>query len=272
MKNILSFTQSRFLKDQIKKIFERLRSAYSCLIYGNIRKETIKIENIVFATPSKLCSWRAETLFKKEPSTIAWIDGFDPQDTFWDIGANVGIYSIYAAVRKDVKVFAFEPSPFNFYVLSKNIYLNNMSSRISPFCIAFTENTQTNYLNFTSINEGAAHTSFQNVLNEFGESFLPIYSQSTLGFSVDDFLNLFKVALPTHLKIDVDGAEKFVIAGAKETLSNPHLKSLLIEMNTNLTSDEKIIFDKIMSAGFSLEGSDHPDGDIRLSNYIFRRG
>jgi len=43
--------------------------------------------------------WRSQTLFTKEPEMIEWIDSIDSGSTFWDIGANIGLYSIYGAVK-----------------------------------------------------------------------------------------------------------------------------------------------------------------------------
>ena len=57
-----------------------------------ITKETIKY-NIVNQTTL----WRAQTIFNKEPITISWIRSFKKNKCMFDIGANVGIYSIYAA-------------------------------------------------------------------------------------------------------------------------------------------------------------------------------
>src|SRR5437879_5933266 len=62
----------------------------------------------VFVATSALLLWRARTLFSKEPETIEWIRSFGPDDVFYDIGANVGIYSIFAGVRCR-KIYAFEP-------------------------------------------------------------------------------------------------------------------------------------------------------------------
>src|SRR5262245_41812198 len=41
--------------------------------------------------------WRARTFFTEEPDTVAWLDGLRPDDVLWDVGANVGLYTIYAA-------------------------------------------------------------------------------------------------------------------------------------------------------------------------------
>ena len=77
-----------------------------------------KFDGLVFDTPSPLAQWRGRTHLTKEPETIAWIDGFNEGDVFYDIGANIGVYSLYAAFKKKTQVFAFEPSPFNFATLS----------------------------------------------------------------------------------------------------------------------------------------------------------
>ena len=51
-----------------------------------------------YHVPTQFTLWRAQTLFSKEPETIKWINGFNAQDIFLDVGANVGMYTIYAAV------------------------------------------------------------------------------------------------------------------------------------------------------------------------------
>lgn len=52
---------------------------------------------IQFFCPGTLPIYRAQTLLTKEPDTIEWIDTFQKDDVLWDIGANVGVYSLYAA-------------------------------------------------------------------------------------------------------------------------------------------------------------------------------
>src|SRR5215467_12031505 len=41
--------------------------------------------------------WRARTFFTEEPHTVAWLDRLQAADVYWDIGANVGMYAVYAA-------------------------------------------------------------------------------------------------------------------------------------------------------------------------------
>ena len=68
--------------------------------------------------------YRADTFWTKEPETIAWIDSFKPGDTFLDIGANIGIYSLYAGSR-GVNAWAVEPHPGNFHALTINTRMLN---------------------------------------------------------------------------------------------------------------------------------------------------
>ena len=70
---------------------------------------------IKFFCLGKTPEWRARTLLTKEPETIEWINTFSDKDVFWDIGANVGVYTLYAALR-NIAVLSFEPSPSNYYL------------------------------------------------------------------------------------------------------------------------------------------------------------
>ena len=69
------------------------------------RKVSINNKNkINFFIPNNLIDWRVRTIFSKEPDTIKWIDNFNSNKKiiFWDIGANIGLYSIYAACKHKI--------------------------------------------------------------------------------------------------------------------------------------------------------------------------
>ena len=61
---------------------------------------TVEIETshgiISFYCPGGRTVGRANTLLTKEKNTIAWIDSLE-EGVFWDIGANVGVFTLYAA-------------------------------------------------------------------------------------------------------------------------------------------------------------------------------
>ncbi len=73
---------------------------------------------ILFSCPSRKAHFRARTLLSKEPDTIEWLKGMKDGDVFWDIGANVGVYTLFAAANH-VKVYAFEPESRNYSLLSE---------------------------------------------------------------------------------------------------------------------------------------------------------
>lgn len=231
-----------------------------------------KYQDIIFETPSALADWRGKTHLTKEPATIDWINQFKPGDVFFDIGANIGVYSLYAAIHRQVRVFAFEPSPFNFSTLCRNVVLNNLSDRLSVFCMALSNKTVIDHLHMSSVQAGAAHTGFQKAVNEFGGALKTVHAQATLGFTMDDFIRIFKTPVPNHVKIDVDGAEPYVLAGMLETLANPSLRSILIELPARDENSLPVLLSDIISYGFIVQREDHPDGDTRLTNYILTRG
>src|SRR6266446_5011490 len=111
-------------------------------LYSEIHERTTPILEqwtrygpIRFYCPTGFCVWRTQTLLTKEPQTIAWIDAMEHGAILWDIGANVGCYSLYAA-KRGLRVIAFEPSAANYAVLIRNIRLNQMQLPIDAYCIA----------------------------------------------------------------------------------------------------------------------------------------
>ena len=191
------------------------------------------IGDIKFFCPGKLSIWRAETLLSKEPETIEWINGFKPGLVFWDIGANVGAYSLYAA-RRDIQVMAFEPSAVNYRILSKNIEINGMHNAISGYCVAFSDESVIGYLNMaTTISAGALSCFGQSkdAYDVCGTHYNVAFKQGMIGFSIDDFIERYSPPFPNYLKIDVDGIEDKIIAGASKTLRNEKLKAVLIELD-----------------------------------------
>lgn len=168
--------------------------------------------DISFFCPNRMVYSRAHTLLTKEPETIEWIDSFQQGDVLFDIGACVGVYSLYAAVCKKIKVIAFEPSAHNYSVLIRNIELNQCESNVSAYNVALNDVTKTDFLNMSEENErkknryGAACSTFGVNINDQGNFFSPEFRQSTIGYSLDDFLDTFSKSIdfPNHIKIDVD--------------------------------------------------------------------
>lgn len=206
-------------------------------------KKNISNRKISFFTPSELINWRVKTILNKEPETINWINEFNDRSIFWDIGANVGLYSIYAASKKKrIKIFSFEPSSSNLRTLSRNISINNLQHKINivPFALSKNKNKFL-LLKESSFNEGGALNSFGVNYNFSGKKFFSKNSYNTFGTSLDNLIKLKILKVPNYIKIDVDGIEDLILAGAKNLLLNKKIKSILIEINDKFKVQKKEI-------------------------------
>ena len=72
------------------------------------------------------------------------------ESVLWDIGANVGLYSVYAAKKHNCKIWAFEPSVFNLELLARNIYLNELTNNICIVPIALSDKLGSSQMHMTS--------------------------------------------------------------------------------------------------------------------------
>lgn len=191
-------------------------------------------------------------LIAREPETIEWIDGFDTPCRLWDIGANVGAYALYATLRPEVSVVAFEPSPASYAALCRNIETNRRGDQVQALCLALSDRTRLGSLNMSSTNAGNSFNSFESAEDCFGRPLDIRFRQATVGFAIDDFRRLFGIPPPNYLKIDVDGIEAQILDGAAETLRDPALRSVLIELEHADTERNAAIVERLERAGFAL--------------------
>ncbi|MGP1609393.1 MAG: FkbM family methyltransferase, partial [Burkholderiales bacterium] len=89
---------------------------------------------MVFATPGQLTRWRVDSIHTKEPWTLEWIATFQPGEILLDCGANVGMYTIWAAATRKVRVYAFEPESQNYALLNRNIQNNGLQNLVKGYC------------------------------------------------------------------------------------------------------------------------------------------
>jgi len=71
----------------------------------------------------------------------------------WDIGGNLGLYSLYTALRDNsAKVFTFEPSIFNLEIMTRNVVLNRVKEQITvmPLALSETSGTDTMHMSMTA--------------------------------------------------------------------------------------------------------------------------
>ncbi|WP_196250266.1 FkbM family methyltransferase [Comamonas testosteroni] len=132
-----------------------------------------------------------------------------------DVGANVGIYSLTATLAPSVEsIYAFEPDDAAYKELELNVLLNGADSLVKPVCAAVSDSEET--LRFglqapmAGVN-GVVETSIHDLA-------LFVNVKEVNAIRLDSFLELKDKVL--GIKIDVEGHELNVIAGAAEVLKN----------------------------------------------------
>ncbi|HZK89169.1 MAG TPA: FkbM family methyltransferase [Stellaceae bacterium] len=191
-------------------------------------------------------------LVSREPETIEWIDAFELPCVFWDIGANVGIYSLYAALRADVAVHAFEPAAASYAALCRNSEANGGRPNLDAYCIALGGTNQLGHLNMSATFAGSVYNAFESTMDQLGRPLSVVFRQAVVGYSVDGFRRQFDLAVPNYIKIDVDSIEEQILVGAAETLVAPALRSVLIELEDPPTLRSQRIIRTLTAAGFAL--------------------
>jgi FkbM family methyltransferase len=232
--------------------------------------------DMTFFTPNGPTLWRVESLLSKEPDTIEWIGGFAEGDTLLDIGANVGMYSIFAAQTRGARVFAFEPESQNYAILNRNIHLNGLSQRVSAYCAALSDRAGFSHLHLSMFIPGASCHSYGAPLDHDNRPVVSHFAQGCIATTVDDLVASGAMPVPAHIKIDVDGLEHMVVAGARATLADRGVRSVLVEINTALEEHWEVV-DALLAFGFDY-GRDQVARSVRaegafkgVGNYVFRR-
>lgn len=176
--------------------------------------------------------YRWSTYNKKEPETLDWVDTWmRDRDTLFDVGANIGAYTIYAACRHPkARVIAFEPEYANLHLLRDNIVANRLQDRVTVYSIALGSRAGISYLHIQDFVPGAAlHTVSSEMLAETRARRPVVWREGVVSLPLDDVCDQTGV-VPNCLKIDVDGTEREVLEGGECTLRAPEFRSVLIEM------------------------------------------
>jgi len=238
--------------------------------------------------------WQARARVSKDV-TLAWIDGLklsgrhgmisismqaynglhewrdmcfavhllNKEDLFFDVGANIGVYSMLLSHVAGAKGVAFEPVPQAADYLARNIAQNHLTARVHIERAAVSAQSGT-----VSMSTDA------DVMNKIVAQGAGI---TVPAVTVDDMAAAHGV--PQVIKIDVEGFEPDVIAGATHTLQDPKLLALILEINDNAQkSGTAGLLDQVQAAGFEETGYDPttraliaPTGDAALDNRLFIR-
>lgn len=207
------------------------------------------------ATSSAERRWRVRAC-SKEPWTVAWVeDHIKEGDVLYDIGANVGAFSLIAAKHcaYQVTVVAFEPGYASFAHLCENIVLNQCERSIIPVPVPLSDVTGLAGFEYRSLEAGQSrHALTEAKLGGSRSGIGGRYCQPVLAMRLDDLLPQFGLPLPTHIKLDVDGAELRVLNGAGSILQQRQLLTILVEVSRSLADS---LTGLLCEVGFSLSAT-----------------
>ncbi len=181
---------------------------------------------------------------ESEPYVAAWIEQWlRPDEVIYDIGANIGTYTLIAAgtVLTTGRVVAFEPVFSTFDVLCENVVVNGLGERVTSLPVALGDVTGLATFEYSSVRPGSAKHNWP--------SGKVTHTGQVLSYRLDDLVPQLGLPLPHHLKIDTDGAEPALLRGARETLASPVVRSLMVEL---LTWTEDDVRRELGANGFEL--------------------
>lgn len=141
-----------------------------------------------------------------------------PGDRFVDVGANIGSYTVLAAVAGCGDCISVEPAPTTFESLKRNIAINGFQDVVRALNIGI--GASTGHLRLTTGLDTVNHVLAE---TEGGEA-VEIEVRP-----LDDLLG--SIEAPTLLKIDVEGFESEVMAGAERTLDSGSVLAVIMELN-----------------------------------------
>lgn len=208
-----------------------------------------------------------------EPELLDFLDALPADAVYFDVGASIGHFALYAALRVKT-VVAFEPEALNFAAASLNHFLNRdgVVGAFSVFNVAVSDTRGMNHLAIGLYGAGEHTKSLAGRVrtDTAGEA----HRQPVLTLPLDELVEGFGLPRPTHLKIDVDGAEARVLAGAAGLLADPRLAQVFIELEDGDLARDCTA--RLTGAGFRLAAS-HPvrrlSGGVYpgLTNCVFAR-
>ncbi len=216
-------------------------------------------------TPGKDALYFARNAFTREPETLEWIDGFAKDEVFWDIGASVGPYTVYAGMR-GIPTVAFEPNPFSFYCLARNVAENGVGEVVQAHCLGLSDQDGRGRFYMPSFEAGTSGSSlYDSGLSRLGFAKAEI-AVDAFALRADALVETYGFPAPNHIKIDVDSIEPQILKGAMGVLKSGQVKSVLIE----IAPDDAEIPALLAEAGFSeaRRGVQRENTDV---NVIFTR-
>lgn len=256
-------TASRFGRYLLDQFLDVVMSRTRKVKHGGVE--------LVFAVPNGVSWARADSFSVKEPETLGWLDNMEPGSVVWDIGANVGLYSCYAAKRHGCKVYAFEPSVFNLELLARNVFLNELTEQVVIVPLPLSDHLTISTLNMSMTDWGGALSTFGESYTHDGKPLNKVFEFSTIGLSMDDAVSRLDITQPDYIKMDVDGIEHLILQGGISALAK--VRGVLVEINDEFDKQSADTIQYLSAAGLELLEKRHAEmfENTFVFNQIWRR-
>jgi len=223
---------------------------------------------MLYNTPNYLSDWRVRTFEIKEPETLEWIDSWkcEKDCVFWDIGANMGLYTIYAGLRHNIRVVAVEASVFNCAQLVRNISLNKLGRAVSVINFPLTDQSGIGEMRLSSTVSSSALSTFGEEYGWDGKQMNSSIEYKMLGLASDDLCKY--VGKPDYVKIDVDGIEHLILKGGMKSVLTA--REILVEVNDAFVEQSMGVESLLKDFGYERVSKSHSEM-IAKSKYGFER-
>lgn len=168
-----------------------------------------------------------------------------PDDLFVDVGANVGVYTVLAGAAAGATCLAVEPIPATFEHLLNNVRLNALSERVT--CVNVGLGSEAGVLRFTTAQDAVNHVA------------VPGEEATAVEVPVQRLDALLEGRRPLMVKVDVEGWEAEVLAGAEPLLEGEAPLAVIMELNghgARYGFDEAALHRRMLEAGFEVVGYD----------------
>jgi FkbM family methyltransferase len=207
-----------------------------------------------------------------EPETFRWLESHVKDgDTVWDVGANIGLYTLWCAKRHPgCRVVAFEPNALTYPLLVRHVIANGVADRVTALPIALSGGEPSvETFRLSALTPGST-------LNQLDLGDAPPMRQGceaarypVVAGSADRLIQLLNLPTPDHLKLDVDGIEPLILAGATEALTG--VRSVLVEVEEEHDAGRGEAIERpLRAAGLVEELAFRGKGPGR--NRLYRRG
>ncbi len=250
------------LLHRLRKLPAESRARLQGLISQRLFDETHVVPTpkgpISFAVLGKASAGRATNMLTKQPATIEWIDRFQPNSVFWDVGANIGVYTLYAALRGDTRVVAFEPAAVNYFVLSASVEANKFDSHVECLLVGVGSQPAIGHIEVSQFSPGQSF-SFR------GKKETPYPGrQAAVMVSMDQLVEQFGMPCPNYIKIDVPGLTEPIVEGGARLLQRSEVREVHIECSETGKAGRRVVA-ALTRAGFVIAGRHTHGGTTDLT-------